>query len=308
MPVYALVFMFSSLLWTVKSTVTQPRATCLPGPTYAWTSNTLGQSPCDLASTLGAICNNGDWSVPSILQDNNPDWHYVDPGTDNSTANPCTCSTVLYSLMAACTYCQGATFEIESWSQYDALCNITYLTSFPLPLPQNIAIPRWAYLNITGDKFDPGVAYNFRSSIMPDITANTSFPLSPIDDNQHPNLNVKVVVGSVLGGFLALACIACVIRRIRLKGKKKRKIPGDPSLVFQDCIPYPTSPPPTPPPAKLSREQRFDTPGSRSKYHTSRTSGINPILVDASNIPPAYILPTLQPPSYESVAGHEVEH
>lgn len=127
---------------------------------------------------------------------------------------------------------------------------------------------------LQGDKFDPGVANNFRSkllcphickfflyllgSIVPDITANTSFPLSPIDNNQHPNLNVKVVIGSVLGGFvLALGCIVCVIRRIRLKGKSKRKLSGDPSLVIQDCIPYPISPPPTPPPAKLSREQRF---------------------------------------------------
>lgn len=127
----------------------QSDASCLPF--YNWTSNSHKQTPCDVASSLLAICNNGPFPVDAL-----PDsTHYLGPSLQD--ANPCQCSTVTYSLMSACGACQGRTYL--SWSVWSANCPTVSLSSFPEPIPAGVAVPGWAYLDVqANDDFDQSLA------------------------------------------------------------------------------------------------------------------------------------------------------
>ncbi|KAF9053196.1 hypothetical protein BJ165DRAFT_845811 [Panaeolus papilionaceus] len=328
MYLHSLGFFLLSLPLTVTSVDTAtPKATCLPDTPYKWTYNSLAQSPCDVVSALGSTCTNGDWVVPAIMQNSDPGWQYTFPGFNNSGANPCPCSSVFYSLIAACILCQNADSLIVPWSQYHASCSLAYTDIFPLPLPRNIAVPRWAYLSVIGDKFSPTNAFDERSTITLDTTANNSLAFGPADPqfNSGPNTYVKVVAGGIVAGFvLVLGGILYVTYRLCWRARKRRNTPEDPLLPREDCIPYPISPPPTPPPSKLRQEDQANirwnngqspsTPGYGHKgYHprpAERPWLINgmsemPIIAPtaAYSIPPTYMM--LQPPSYESLALDE---
>ena len=81
-------------------------------------NNTLGQSPCLIAAYLQGQCYNGGKSLRFTLVTLSnglnvvvfsvgslgPGFRYA-PGDGN---NACTCSTVTYSMIAACALCQGA--------------------------------------------------------------------------------------------------------------------------------------------------------------------------------------------------------
>jgi len=82
--------------------------------------NSLDQSPCDVGAALAGVCvGGGKWS--NTVQ-NTPSWlsidftlpplhpGYVYLGPDASNANSCRCSSVYYSLMAACSVCQSRNF------------------------------------------------------------------------------------------------------------------------------------------------------------------------------------------------------
>ncbi|KAF8892476.1 hypothetical protein BD779DRAFT_1188543 [Infundibulicybe gibba] len=115
-----------AFLWTVRSVFAQTtNATCLA--VYQWTSNSHKQSPCQVASSLLAVCNNGSYNVAAL-----PDQtHYLGP--DLSDANPCQCNTVVYSLMSAC----------------------VSVNSYPLPIPSGTYVPGWAYFDVeANDAFD----------------------------------------------------------------------------------------------------------------------------------------------------------
>ncbi|PPR02063.1 hypothetical protein CVT24_011162 [Panaeolus cyanescens] len=129
-----------------QETLAQSDASCLPF--YTWTFNSQDKTPCEVASSLLSVCNNGPFFVHA-LPDNS---HYLGPVTV-AGATPCECNTVVYSLMSACGACQGKTYL--SWSVWSANCPTTYTSGYPEQIPQGVAVPGWAYLDVTAnDNFD----------------------------------------------------------------------------------------------------------------------------------------------------------
>ncbi|KAF9507623.1 hypothetical protein BS47DRAFT_1488771 [Hydnum rufescens UP504] len=114
--------------------------TCLP--TFNWSNNSLGQSPCLQAAWLQAQCHDGDWRVDTIP----PAFQYFGPTQNNSTENACICTTVVYNLMSACGACQNRTWI--SWTSWSFYCvdyrNITEGT-YNVTIPHGTAIPAWAF-------------------------------------------------------------------------------------------------------------------------------------------------------------------
>ncbi|CAA7271566.1 unnamed protein product [Cyclocybe aegerita] len=142
---FRLLFTLFTLAAGLQGVFAQSDASCLPF--YNWTYNSRNNSPCEVASSLLAVCNGGPYPVDAL-----PDAsHYIGPTLDN--ANPCQCNTVVYSLMSACAACQGRTYL--SWSVWSANCVTVYINEFPAPLPPGVFVPGWAYLDIkTVDNFD----------------------------------------------------------------------------------------------------------------------------------------------------------
>ncbi|THG92818.1 hypothetical protein EW145_g8576 [Phellinidium pouzarii] len=81
--------------------------------------------------------------------------HYVGP--DPSQANPCLCSTVMYSVMGACSTCQNAT--LVPWTSWATSCSSVFVDLFPEDIPADTAVPGWAYENVTAANiFNPSQA------------------------------------------------------------------------------------------------------------------------------------------------------
>ena len=87
--------------------------------------NSLGQSPCVIATALADICpTSSGYTYGPLL----PGWHWYGPSQSNN--NSCLCSTVLYSIMCACAYCQnGGCLE---WLRACFLMIKWFLTFSPL--------------------------------------------------------------------------------------------------------------------------------------------------------------------------------
>ncbi|KAF8798152.1 hypothetical protein BYT27DRAFT_7227800 [Phlegmacium glaucopus] len=144
---WLLSFLAFSVNW--DGTIAQSNASCLPF--YNWTFNSMKQSPCQVASSLLAVCNNGPFPVSALPSTS----HYAGPSLQG--ANPCQCNTVTYSLMSACGACQGQTYL--SWSVWSANCLTVHLSSFPEPIPSGVFVPGWAYLDVQADdNFDQSLA------------------------------------------------------------------------------------------------------------------------------------------------------
>ncbi|KAF8624577.1 hypothetical protein AX14_011752 [Amanita brunnescens Koide BX004] len=69
---------------------------------------------------------------------------YLGPSGD--FANNCTCNSVCYSLLAACSACQNAGWI--PWSSYSQNCSSIFLMQYPETIPNDTDIPHWAYLNV----------------------------------------------------------------------------------------------------------------------------------------------------------------
>lgn len=107
-------------------------------------SNSLGQSPCYVATALANACSpSGTALVFPPLNSSHPFYGGVSVG---SSSNPCLCSTVFYSMISACSLCQ--TSSSLDWSSYSINCNNISFSSFPLPIPQQTSVPHYAYLDV----------------------------------------------------------------------------------------------------------------------------------------------------------------
>ncbi|TFK42439.1 hypothetical protein BDQ12DRAFT_274734 [Crucibulum laeve] len=143
-------------------------AICLPY--YSWAFTSQKKSPCEVASSLIAVCNGGPFNVDALPDQS----HYLGPTL--AAANPCLCNTVTYSLMSACGACQGRTFL--SWSVWSANCNSVTDGSYPQQLPTGLLVPGWAYDDVQGgDNFDQSLARQnanaTESSVIPPPPSST---------------------------------------------------------------------------------------------------------------------------------------
>ncbi|TEB30495.1 hypothetical protein FA13DRAFT_555351 [Coprinellus micaceus] len=108
-----------------------------------WSYNTLNQSPCVVGSALKAVCQPGASPIVYLP----PGYVYDGPSLVDRQNTPCRCSSVYYSLLSACAWCQGRDFI--SWSRYATNCTTAYLGVFPRELPRGTGVPAWAYMNVT---------------------------------------------------------------------------------------------------------------------------------------------------------------
>lgn len=188
--------------------------------TYQWTFNSLNQSPCQMASFLGGVCNAGTFSVPPLTTG------LVYIGPTPGEANGCRCSSVFYSLISACALCQSDQFL--KWSAYNGNCSVPYLGIFPFDIPNGTKIPDWAYQDVSAsDQFLPTAAQTVlslpesthtgqptsTSSVTASTTSSTSSATSvpATSSGSSSSSNAGAIAGGVVGGVVGLALIAALI-------------------------------------------------------------------------------------------------
>ncbi|KAF9053186.1 hypothetical protein BJ165DRAFT_1446145, partial [Panaeolus papilionaceus] len=221
-PGRSVAFLLGVLPWLVSA----QRATCLNNSTFDWTFNQQKQSPCDVAIALGAVCAGPTFTLQALP----PTFIYLGPFL--GFANPCRCSSVYYSMLAACSLCQDR--DWLKWSAYNTNCTTVYDQNFPSPLPSNTGVPSYAYLSVTPkDSFDPVAAQAVNVQTNPDSTAipapTSNGNLSPTFANNTPGqsagkkTNVGAIVGGVIGGVLLLGLIIAFVVWILLKKKRAQQ-------------------------------------------------------------------------------------
>ncbi|KAJ7510061.1 hypothetical protein B0H11DRAFT_1173784 [Mycena galericulata] len=127
---------FALLLLSQVAAQTSNVTTCIPS--YDWSLNSNDQTPCLVAAILENICD-GPVEVNTIPPHN----HYI-----LTDANLCQCNTVTYSLISACGGCQNRTFI--SWTDWATNCTqVEPVGQFLQTIPPDVAVPSWAYLNVT---------------------------------------------------------------------------------------------------------------------------------------------------------------
>ncbi|KAF9053188.1 hypothetical protein BJ165DRAFT_844765 [Panaeolus papilionaceus] len=132
--------------------VQRPAAQCLSNSKFDWTFNSADQSPCDVAAGLQGVCST-EVIIPPLQNGQ------TYPGPAELLTTSCICSSVYYSMLSACAFCQGR--QWLNWSTYNVYCTTLYVQIFPSPLPMNLSVPIWAYLNVAvRDTFDPTLAQN----------------------------------------------------------------------------------------------------------------------------------------------------
>ncbi|KAH8107008.1 hypothetical protein BXZ70DRAFT_268063 [Cristinia sonorae] len=187
---------------------------------FPWLINVRNQSPCLVAAYLMGACEpDGQWQV-SAIEDKN--LTYVGPSLSN--ANICTCSSVTYSLVAACAYCQEA--RLPSFDGFTASCPAAVVKNgtYDHSTPPGTAIPSWAYLLISSagsGVWNPVIAEAYwvthpesasiTSSSIPVPSPTPPPPPSPpppVTPSKHSNLGA--IIGGTVAGALGIIG-TCVI-------------------------------------------------------------------------------------------------
>ncbi|KAF8329908.1 hypothetical protein F5887DRAFT_625595 [Amanita rubescens] len=228
-----------------------PDVTCTNSQ-FGWTSNSIGQSPCYVATLLVEPCGQDVSFGP--LSPGSAGYGAV---SDNYPNNLCMCNSVTYCLISACAACQGASWL--TWPDYSQNCTKTWrVKQYPEPLPPNAQVPHWAYQNVSDNdnNFNVSAASD---AVGPESTPPaggptlTTMPLSstsnpssnPSNTNSSSNLSPPsstidtgaIVAGGVIGSIIGVALVAGSVLLIY-----RRQSP-QPSPFLQ---PTPNSPQPTP--------------------------------------------------------------
>jgi len=176
-----------------------------------------------MAVALGGACVNGAFTLDPLQ----PGFVYLGPTA--LAANSCRCSSVYYSLLSACAYCQNQTYL--DWSIYDVNCTTVYVSVFTDPIPPTIVVPHYAYLNVSQyNTFNVVAAMDAggtESSPIPQATSATT-PVATSTSSSVPGngkkLNIGAIAGGTVGGvaFIVLVGLIAFIMR-------RRKSPTTPS-------------------------------------------------------------------------------
>ncbi|TFK30082.1 hypothetical protein FA15DRAFT_699637 [Coprinopsis marcescibilis] len=183
-----------------------PAPTCTAQDTIDWSFNSLGQSPCEVASILAGVCVSEGFRfrLPPLT---NPRQFYTGPKVDEQ--NSCRCSSVVYSLMSACSRCQGG--SILQWLPYSANCSTKFHGSYPMPIPEGVAVPRWAYMDVEVERniFQSSAAVAIAGEVTSADNAPPTIPIPEAPSAQEPQKtsNVGAITGGVVGGVVFLALI-----------------------------------------------------------------------------------------------------
>ncbi|KAH9992127.1 hypothetical protein BJV77DRAFT_1003629 [Russula vinacea] len=216
---------------------------------WSWTSNSLGQSPCEVAAYLQGVCDNGVFSIPVLV----PGDSYVGPTGSSDASDLCKCNTVVYSLMSACDACQDALWF--SWNTWSFNCTSTDpITTFSNVVPNGTKVPGWAFLDVTkgGGYWNPTLSYQVGDNT--ELPAGESGAVSPLPtptttqtavpglsssqaaflskNSGHNSKNkTAAIVGGVLSGiaFIVLS-VALLLWRQRIKRRKTTRAAA--SIIF----------------------------------------------------------------------------
>ncbi|KAK7460673.1 hypothetical protein VKT23_009388 [Stygiomarasmius scandens] len=154
------------------------------------------------------------YTIPPIGQDASG---YDGPGEDK----PCICSTVFFSLVTVCSYCQGG--DMVTWPEFVVNCTTTVENALPSPIPippgSDFAIPHWAFLPLEGNGTINFTAIGLDNQ--PDVTistfATTTNTSSAPSQSQTANnegggkgTNAGTIAGGVVGGVLGFSILAAV--------------------------------------------------------------------------------------------------
>ncbi|KAJ3540654.1 hypothetical protein NMY22_g4206 [Coprinellus aureogranulatus] len=134
-----------------------PLATCSAA---FWSYNTLSQSPCVIGSALAAVCNPAMPQIPALL----PDEHYIGPREGYDT--PCKDRSDV-----GC--------WLRRWNSWSANCTKVFSGVFPEEIPRGVAVPAWAYMDVTVTGFwEPPAAqvYPGAESFAPTPTSTVATP------------------------------------------------------------------------------------------------------------------------------------
>ncbi|KAJ3775393.1 hypothetical protein FB446DRAFT_407780 [Lentinula raphanica] len=201
----------------------------------AWAYNSLGQSPCEIASILGQACDT-QYTIPAITTNE----HYSGPSTGPQASNQCLCSSVMYILLSACGACQGGTFI--TWSAYDNNCTGIYPTIFPVNIPSGTRIPHYAFQNVTAeDDFNPTEAESEAGSpestgtspptgsISSTSSATTSPTVTSSTSSQTKKTNSGAIAGGVVGGVIVLLLAVAALLFFR---RRQRRLHRDRAVII----------------------------------------------------------------------------
>ncbi|KIM79221.1 hypothetical protein PILCRDRAFT_823813 [Piloderma croceum F 1598] len=217
--------------------------------TYGWMNNSINQSPCLVSAYLSAPCFGGVYTVASISPGLN---YYVPGGNGNDT---CTCSTVTYSMVAACSLCQGAL--AGNWSIWSAKCSKPSLRTYTNMIPKGTVIQPWAYLDVTLGNTINVTAVELEAEAegftgVPGLTPSTftttatvtSISISSTSHTSSTSIlttsasstassgsssspsHVGAIAGGAAGAFVALGVIGTVITVCRSRQRRNQRAPS----------------------------------------------------------------------------------
>ncbi|KAI0341930.1 hypothetical protein BDW22DRAFT_1358021 [Trametopsis cervina] len=127
---------------------------------FTWVDNSKGQTPCHVSAYLATACETHPVVVDALARGG----HYAHPAGSNATA--CRCNTVYYSTISACAACHNASYT--TWTSWKEGCGSPIVAQFPKDIPQDTAIPAWAFLDVTAvNEFDPIAAKAFAANDSP---------------------------------------------------------------------------------------------------------------------------------------------
>ncbi|KAG8929167.1 hypothetical protein FRC01_004739, partial [Tulasnella sp. 417] len=144
------------------------------------------------------------------------------PPPKGNKATPCQCNEPAYSLIQACTVCQGFPANTR-WSDWTDECDDIY-QGFPYGLSPLIEVPAWANLDVVqADRWSEAVAKTYAETQNPGPSSTGASSSS----TTHPNYNkvIKIVIGCS-AGIGGLLIIVAVIIICSLKNRPRQPPPG----------------------------------------------------------------------------------
>ncbi|KAF9068760.1 hypothetical protein BDP27DRAFT_1326580 [Rhodocollybia butyracea] len=227
----------SSLWWPVRAVTLSISVPACTMPEFPLNPvNLQGQSPCEVAAYLGAVCSPIDpFTIDSIVAG----LKYINGAPDN-----CTCSTVYYGALSACAACQGGGFS--TWSEWSSVCFTVY-TNYPNPVPAQTEIPHWAFqsyigVNATFNVADAVALGDFPESVAPSSTSSTSTATgSATSSDNGGKLEVGAIAGGAVGGlaFISLSAVGAVVFCCRRRQENRSSEPILDGVDMQMAAPTP---------------------------------------------------------------------
>jgi hypothetical protein len=244
---------------------------------FAWTFNSIGQSPCTVAAYMLATCYAQSYTLAPLPSG------YAYGGPTHDYSNKCECSTVGYSLVSACVECQGQ--KPFSWSEYVANCTSTLPPSqFPNPVPDGIRVPHWAILDVTNEnnwnaneshaagdnpEYGPGAIFAASGVYTSSASASSTGSPSPTPPPKGSSSNAGAIAGGVVGGLavVSIAIAAIFYLRRRSRASSARSAGFDAFQPHMDEIPRPLSGGGTVGPSSPSIRTKFsDVPNDQTTF------------------------------------------